>query len=508
MSGEKDDNMDIDEKSSCIVRQFRLLSSAQRKITLGEILSCCTSEEISYIDQKLPGFLYRDFVTSLPLELAERFLEYLSVKDLLTACRVSKPWNRIISGMKIVWRNNCLKFGCNPVAISLSYPKNTCIRGMQIQQDLCDGSAWTQDAIVNLVKSPGRFSALHHDRGYIAGGTSDSIHTHANQDSSESVVIWSVDNSSVVLSFPVSGSVSCIKLNYPSLIVCGHFDGTLSSHQVSGNTDSDTTPGGLLNKFRLHTAPVLSLDFDESEDVLISGSADWTVKVWQLSTGHLQSTISSHSHWVLSVVFTPSSRHNIQNIRGKDILVMMTRDDIQMYSWIPFLKDNGECLKGLNISDIHIPLKSVTDAVQSFFFTPGLHFDGKTISFVKQMPMFDSHTFGDADIVSIDAESGQLVQSVHINQKIRKLLAIGSRFAIILLPYVDSKFKNLVVVDLKYEKIVGGCTVPHSRATTPDFSQVCTGKLDWLDGFSEDSTNGLVCCLGLQDSSMHTVVWS
>ena len=43
----------------------------------------------------------------------------------------------------------------------------------------------------------------------------------------------------------------------------------------------------------------------------------------------------------------------------------------------------------------------------------------------------------------IFSESGQLVQSVHINQKIRKLLAIGSRFAIILLPYVDSKFKNL-----------------------------------------------------------------
>ena len=32
-----------------------MLSSAERKITLEEILSCCTSDEISYIDQKLPG---------------------------------------------------------------------------------------------------------------------------------------------------------------------------------------------------------------------------------------------------------------------------------------------------------------------------------------------------------------------------------------------------------------------------------------------------------------------
>ena len=57
--------------------------------------------------------------------------------------------------------------------------------------------------------------------------------------------------------------------------------------------------------------------------------------------------------------------------------------------------------------------------------------------------MFDCHTIGDADIVTIDAGSAELVQTVHVNQKIRKLLAIGKRFAILLLPYVDSKFKNL-----------------------------------------------------------------
>eukprot|EP00088_Acartia_fossae_P019073 TRINITY_DN21077_c0_g1_i4.p1 TRINITY_DN21077_c0_g1~~TRINITY_DN21077_c0_g1_i4.p1 ORF type:complete len:505 (-),score=64.69 TRINITY_DN21077_c0_g1_i4:66-1580(-) len=497
-----------EEKMGCIVRQFNLLSSAERKLTLGEILNSCTSEEISYIDQKLPDFLYRDFISELPLELAERILERLPVADLLQACTVSRSWNDIISGMKMVWRAQCLKFGCLSSGIDPNFPKQSCIKGMKIQHDLHEGSAWKQDAIVNLVKSPGRFSALHHDREHVAGGTSDSIHTHDNETSSESVVIWSVINSSVVLSFPVSGSISCIKLSYPSLVVCGHFDGTLSSHQVSGNPETNTSPGDLINKFRLHTAPVLSLDFDESEDLLISGSADWTVKVWQLSTATQLSTLSSHSHWVLSVIFTPSHKHSIKTLSGKDVLVMMTRDDIQMFSWNPVQSDQGASLKGLTLSDIHIPLKSVTDAVQSFFFTPGLHFDGKNISFIRQMPMFDSHTIGDADIVTIDAESAQLVQSVHINQKIRKLLAIGKRFAIILLPYVDTKFKNLVVVDLKLEKIVGGCTVPHSRATTPDFSQVCIGRQDWLDGFSDDSTSGLVCCLGLQDSSLHTVIWT
>ena len=41
------------------------------------------------------------------------------------------------------------------------------------------------------------------------------------------------------------------------------------------------------------------------------------------------------------------------------------------------------------------------------------------------------------------SDTGKVVQSVHVNQKIRKLLAIGARFAVILLPFVDSKYKNL-----------------------------------------------------------------
>jgi len=121
--------------------------------------------------------------------------------------------------------------------------------------------------------------------------------------------------------------------------------------------------------------------------------------------------------------------------------------------------------------------------------------------------MFDSQTIGDADIVTINAGNGKVTQSVHINQKIRKLLAIGSRFAVLLLPYVDSKYKNLAIVDLQRREVVGGCTVPHSRASTPDFSQVGIGDISWLDGFSTSSTKGLVACLALADSTIQTVVW-
>ena len=37
------------------------------------------------------------------------------------------------------------------------------------------------------------------------------------------------------------------------------------------------------------------------------------------------------------------------------------------------------------------------------------------------------------------------------------------------------------VVDLLNREIIGGCTVPHSRASTPDFSQVLE-KRKWGGG--------------------------
>lgn len=52
---------------------------------------------------------------------------------------------------------------------------------------------------------------------------------------------------------------------------------------------------------------------------------------------------------------------------------------------------------------------------------------------------------------------------MHVNKKVRKLLAVGERFALTLMPYVSTTYQNLAVIDLLEKRIVGGCTVPHSR---------------------------------------------
>ena len=433
----------------------------------------------------------------LPPELTEKILSYLSPQDLLFCCSVSKFWRERIGSLQKLWLETARRVGCNVTRAYDHLPspdwRLACLEALKLRHELGTGGGWCQDGLVNLVRAPGRFSALDWDHGHIAGGTADS---GAEADSSESVVIWSLEDNRVLVSFHVSGSVSCIKLKYPDLVVCGHFDGTLSCHSISG-----PSPGTLIHKFKLHTAPVLSLALAPSLDILVSGSADCSTKIWSLSSGQLLKTLSNQSHWVLSCILSPSSQHNVPRFHGRHILLTMTRDDIQLWTW------TDDTLADITQPSLYIPLKSVTEAIQSFFFTPGLHFDGCRISFIRQMPMFDTQTIGDADIVILDANTGKVVQNVHVNQKIRKLLAIGSRFAVLLLPVVDNKYKNLAVVDLHRREIVGGAVVPHSRASTPDFSQVCLGDTRWCDGLGPDVTRGMVAALALADSSIQIVNW-
>ena len=104
--------------------------------------------------------------------------------------------------------------------------------------------------------------------------------------------------------------------------------------------------------------------------------------------------------------------------------------------------------------------------------------------------------------------SGQVLQSMHINQKIRKLLAVGEKYALILLPYVSPRYQNLAVVDLFKKKIVGGCTVPHSRANNPDFTQVTTGSIKWLNGFDDKQTQDVFVALSTVENSLYIVQWN
>lgn len=46
---------------------------------------------------------------------------------------------------------------------------------------------------------------------------------------------------------------------------------------------------------------VFSVDYNDDLDTLVSGSADFTVKVWALSAGACLNTLTGHTEWVTKV---------------------------------------------------------------------------------------------------------------------------------------------------------------------------------------------------------------
>ena len=45
-----------------VVKEFSSLEPDQQTVTLNQLISCCGSQQLWHLQQKLPDFLYRDFI--------------------------------------------------------------------------------------------------------------------------------------------------------------------------------------------------------------------------------------------------------------------------------------------------------------------------------------------------------------------------------------------------------------------------------------------------------------
>lgn len=100
-------------------------------------------------------------------------------------------------------------------------------------------------------------------------------------------------------------------------LVTGSFDNTVACWEWSTGAKiqhfrSHTGAGGrsrclwapLADSKRLTRArvsPVFSVDYNDELDLLVSGSADFSVKVWALSAGACLNTLTGHTEWVTKV---------------------------------------------------------------------------------------------------------------------------------------------------------------------------------------------------------------
>lgn len=109
--------------------------------------------------------------------------------------------------------------------------------------------------------------------------------------------------------------------------------------------------------FSGHDSAVYSVVFSPQEvgKILASASTDWTIKLWELSTGEVLRTLQGHTHAVMSVAFSPQPNHRVIASGSFDRTVRLWN------------LNNGECFR---------VFQGHTQPVFSVTFSP----DGKTIA--------------------------------------------------------------------------------------------------------------------------------
>jgi hypothetical protein len=189
--------------------------------------------------------------------------------------------------------------------------------------------------------------------------------------------------------------------------------------------------------------------------------------------------------------------------QGKHSLLTKTRDHVRIFSWPSESKD-GNIFGDMNeveTSVIEIPLNPVHN-----FYTPGCYVQNGKVSYVKQSMVKDDED-GNAEIVMESLATRTRVCEVYLKRKVRKLLAIGEKFALILLPHSHTNKYNLLVIEVSSGNVIGGCHLPHSSSTTPDLAQVVVGETRWLDGLELLKPHDMVIALGMLNGQIRVVTW-
>lgn len=240
---------------------FRLITKADRS-TLSDFRDSITEG------------LRRDVISNLPLEISYKILKYLDYKSLNNILLVSKNWNKLITGE--FWKNLLIKDNfitseellesTSKLVNNPNYYQSLYIKRFKLHQNWTDPSFEPRKITV-----PGHganvVTCLQFDDEKIISGADDNMINIYNPDNGELIKILSGHE----------GGVWALKY--------------VGNQIVSGSTDRtvrvwNLTTGKCTHIFKGHTSTIRCMEIvtneETNEKFIITGSRDSTLHVWRL----------------------------------------------------------------------------------------------------------------------------------------------------------------------------------------------------------------------------------
>lgn len=260
------------------------------------------------------------------------------------------------------------------------------------------------------------------------------------------IQIWDCATDTCVMTLKSDSSISSIKFDDYIIIASSYL-----GHMVAW----DFTSGERLSDYMRHGGAIFSFDYSLDLNIVVSGSSDCRVKIWELSGGNLKKTLTDHSWWVLKVILTSYPADKDSKQKNRHLLFSM--DKTTIFVRLMSLVTGTLSPEGLYISTLYsIMLQRTKD---SCLFTPGLHFDGEFLYFPKES--LDNR--GYAVLCKWDVRKGCMISETDLNLKIKALLGVGRKYVVLLTPLQDKTVPNFIVVDKETKEKVAFWKSPPSK---------------------------------------------
>lgn len=294
-------------KISQVWSLFGSVSSQQKGLILQGLVSQCCFPQLSIISQEINRLLKIDFLEMLPGELALKIMCYLDCQSLCNAAQVSTKWKQLADDDR-VWRYMCEQhidrkcpqcgWGLPLMAVKKLQESSLLIRkkrkAAELEQDahsvnslpppLGENASVVPPVDIVTPKGelcPQRVRPMRQKRPWKAV-YSERYKVERN---------WRKGYYSITKFEGHTEGVLCCAYDNQKLLMSGSYDKTIKVW------NADT--GELVRTLVGHTMGVKAIAFDEQK--VISGGLDATLKVWNYHTGECISSYTGHREGVTCV---------------------------------------------------------------------------------------------------------------------------------------------------------------------------------------------------------------